>query len=517
LGYLAGLDQALRVRFATGETLADAGSELIVPMYEILAAILKTGTGSAIGLALAAAAAKIIAVTVGPSGFGLFSLLRQTYQTAIAFATLGGLTAVVQGISSQAGRARTQYVVTAGGIFLLGGLAGSMVLFFMAPQWAHWVLGRRDLESVLLMRWLSLPLFLGVLQAYASGVLNGHRAVGKLALVHSANGAALAILAYPAAYLVVRGDIRAFAWLLGAVALVSASLASLFVIRAGWLTPAMVVSPSPVSAQAARHFFTVAGPMLMTGLVSTGTLLALRALIARQFALSGAGFFDAAWTLGTMYTVLLLMSFMTYYLPTLSQTTDLQARLLLIGRMLRLSTSLLVILITAVIVLKPFVVSMLYSDKFHPALSILRWMLIAEYFRTSGQVFVMPILGRADMKTYSYIEVGWNAGFFVLSALAVLSLAWLPGVGLAYLIMYAAYLVYAFLHVRAHENFRVGRSLLWRWIIGLLIVAGSSVHSWTDAAVRSSVAVPWLVLAGIFAGSALPRESLRKLARQFRN
>jgi hypothetical protein len=358
---------------------------------------------------------------------------------------------------------------------------------------------------------------LGVLQAYASGVLNGHRAIGKLALVHSANGAALAILAYPAAYLVVRGDIRAFAWLLGAVALVSASLASLFVIRAGWLTPAMVVSPSPVSAQAARHFFTVAGPMLMTGLVSTGTLLALRALIARQFALSGAGFFDAAWTLGTMCTVLLLMSFMTYYLPTLSQTTDLQARLLLIGRMLRLSTSLLVILITAVIVLKPFVVSMLYSDKFHPALSILRWMLIAEYFRTSGQVFVMPILGRADMKTYSYIEVGWNAGFFVLSALAVLSLAWLPGVGLAYLIMYAAYLVYAFLHVRAHENFRVGRSLLWRWIIGLLIVAGSSVHSWTDAAVRSSVAVPWLVLAGIFAGSALPRESLRKLARQFRN
>jgi len=506
-----------RTKSAAGGTPADAGLELIAQMHEILAALVKTGTGSAIGLALAAAAAKIIAVTVGPGGFGLFSLLRQTYQTAVAFATLGGLTAVVQGISSHAGRARTQYIVTAGGIFLLGGLAGSAVLLFMAPQWAHWVLGRRDPESVLLIRWLSLPLFLGVLQAYASGVLNGYRAVGRLALVHSANGAALAIFAYPAAYLFVRGDIRAFAWLLGVVALVSASMASLFVVRAGWLTPAMVFSPSPVTAPAARHFFMVAGPMLMTGLVSTGTLLALRSLIARQFALSGAGFFDAAWTVGTMYTVLLLMSFVTYYLPTLSQTTDPQARLLLIGRMLRISTSLLVMLITSVVVLKPLVVSVLYSDKFHPALSILRWLLIAEYFRTSGQVFVMPILGRADMRTYSFIEVGWNAGFFVLSASAVLSLAWLPGVGLAYLIMYASYLIYAFLHVRAHENFRLERHLLSRWIVGLLIVAGSSVHSWTDEAVRLSVAVPWLVAAGIFAGSSLPRDSLRKLAAQLRN
>ncbi len=505
----------LRAGFASGETHAYAGSELITLMFEILAAILKTGMGSAIGLALAAAAAKIIAVTVGPSGFGLFSLLRQTYQTAVAFATLGGLTATVQGISSQTGRARTQYVVTAGGIFVLGGLAGSMALFFMAPQWAHWILGHRDPASVLLMRWLSLPLFLGVIQAYASAVLNGHRAVGRLALVHSTNGAAFAVLAFPAAYLVARGDIRAFAWLLGAVALTSASLASLFVIRERWLTPAMVISPSAVSLQAARHFFTVAGPMLMTGLVSTGTLLALRSLIARQFALSGAGFFDSAWTLGTMYSVLLLMSFTTYYLPTLSQTADPQARLLLIGRMLRLSTSLLVVLITAVVVLKPFAVRMLYSDRFLPALAVLRWMLIAEYFRTSGQVFVMPILGRADMKTYSYIEVGWNIGFFLLSSLAVLSFAWLPGVGLAYLIMYAAYLGYAFLHARAHENFRFERPLIWRWIIGLMIVTGSSIHSWTDSAVRLSVAAPWLVLAGIFAGSVLPKASVRKLARQF--
>lgn len=70
-------------------------------MREILKVFLKSGSGSAANVLLNVAALKILARMLGPSGIGLFSLLRQILQTALTAGTLSGQTALVQGASSQ--------------------------------------------------------------------------------------------------------------------------------------------------------------------------------------------------------------------------------------------------------------------------------------------------------------------------------------------------------------------------------------------------------------------------------
>src|SRR5207249_957846 len=119
--------------------------------------------------------------------------------------------------------------------------------------------------------------------------------------------------------------------------------------------------------------FPMAGTFMVTGFVGSGVPLAIRALTGREFGLHGAGILDVAWTLSMAYIGLVLSSFSTYYLPTLSGTKDSAARAQLIHQVLRMALFLMLPLVTGIIVLKPLVARLLYSDEFLPALPIMRW------------------------------------------------------------------------------------------------------------------------------------------------
>jgi O-antigen/teichoic acid export membrane protein len=67
------------------------------------------------------------------------------------------------------------------------------------------VLDRNDGQATSLVRWLALPVALGMASTYLNGVLNGFRAIGVLALLQILGAAALALLVYPASRLV-KGD-----------------------------------------------------------------------------------------------------------------------------------------------------------------------------------------------------------------------------------------------------------------------------------------------------------------------
>src|SRR5215210_2220953 len=102
-------------------------------MREIFKAVLTTGSGSGGRLLLGMATMKIMAVILGPSGVGLYSLLRQAVDFSNRFGTLGGETALVQGLASRKERVRDEYIVTTFWVFVLGALLIVTVLVVFAP------------------------------------------------------------------------------------------------------------------------------------------------------------------------------------------------------------------------------------------------------------------------------------------------------------------------------------------------------------------------------------------------
>src|SRR3712207_2281125 len=97
-------------------------------MRELVKAFLKTGSGSVGFLLFGVLTTKIMAVILGPTGVGLYSLLRQLLDVSKQAGTLGGEIALVQGLASRKEMERDNYLVTTFWIFMLGATLVVVVL-----------------------------------------------------------------------------------------------------------------------------------------------------------------------------------------------------------------------------------------------------------------------------------------------------------------------------------------------------------------------------------------------------
>lgn len=482
-------------------------------MREILIATLKTGSGTVGRVLFGMLSTKIVAVILGPSGVGLLSLLRQTVEVFNGFGTLGGSSALVQGLASHKGQVRDKYLVTTFWIFVLGALLVTGVFLIFAPWIAVWVFDNNDGQTTTMVRWLALPVALSVISSYLNGVLNGFRAIGLMALLQILGSAATASLAYPASRLVEVGYPVALIGMLTAPPVIGVVLGAWFALRAGWLAPLLNNLRMSLHSDSLRHFFSIAGPMLVTQLVALGTILAVHSLTVHSAGLADAGIFSAAWTLKSVYIMFVLQSLITYYLPTLSQTSDPLARIVLMQRTMRLTLLLIVPLVTSVIVLKPLAIEFLYSSGFTPSLEILRWMLIGDYFDAASWALAIPMVAYANMRVYFWTECLWHGGFLAFAALALFGFSSMQGIGIGYLMVCATYLVYCLYYARTRHRFPLTRAVIVPWLLGLALLVGASAHTWSYTHVDWFTAPLWIGAAVSFSWLSLNRNERRGVLR----
>jgi O-antigen/teichoic acid export membrane protein len=477
-------------------------------MRDLLQAFAKTAGGSAAALVMGMAAVKILAVLVGPAGVGVFSLLRQTQQTAVLLAIVNGQTAIVQGIASRASDGeRHRYTSVAFWICLAVTLLITLVFVAAPSQVAQLLIGRHDVgpATVQLIRFMALSVVFGAAYLFEMGVLNGYRMIGRGSLIQFMNYFAIATLAYPAGMLVRGGTPAAYAWLLNAGAIGAALLGAIFVARAGVVRLARPAWTDEDRA-AARHFVKLASTMMVSAALSYGVPLAVRSMIVRGFGFAGAGIFDVAWTLSMGYVMIVLTAFSAYYLPTLSGITDAEERIALVRRVLHLAIVLMLPLVTAVIVLKPLVISLLYTHEFLPALHIIRWMLIGDYFKVLSWVFSFTMLAYADVKMFLWTEIIWGAMTLGGSYIAVYGTHQLEHLGVVFFALYVLYLIVMAVYVRHRHAFafqlRDARSSIGAFVV----ILAASLLTWNDVTVNWPVAVVACIAAAAVAWLLLRRE-----------
>lgn len=479
-------------------------------MKELLTAVLQSSGASGAGLLLSIVATKILAVVLGPQGLGLFALIRQTYQTALITATLNGQAAVVQGIAVRTGMARQDFLATVRWILCLTVVGVALVFVLLPNPIVKLVAGQSGAIPADLVQWLSVPLVFSGAAMYAGAVLNGQRAIGRLALVSVAGAAVGALIAYPVAALVRAGYPGAFLIQLGVPAAAASLLGFWLIARAGW-SPGVTTGRWVLSTPMARYFLRLASAMMLTGVLATLIPLAIRALIVRRFALLGVGIFDVAWTISMTYVTLILASFSTYYLPTLSAAAESTRRSDLIRRVFRLETMVLVPLITATITLKPVVVRLLYSADFLAATGIMRWMLIGDYFKVTSWVLAYTMLAFADVRTLLWTELVWSGLNVAGAAFSILALNSLEGVGVTFLAVYALYFGFALLYTRRRNHFSLDRALALHWVLGLAVIVAASAWTWHDLAVRPLVTGAYVALACVVSWMVLTRDERERM------
>ena len=449
-------------------------------MKELIQAISKTGFASAVTIFTGIVCTKVLALVTGPTGVGLINILRQMVAFFLIPATINGNNAIVQGISKRHSKmSQIQYQSVVFWLVALLTLATAAGMVLWARPIASYFFKSPTQTEVAVIRFLAVPTVLTAGSYYVKALINGYRAIGRLALVDVSAAVSTLLLVYPVARLIAARHNTAFILYLALPQLVAVIFGVAFLNRMGrQRILGLKALDRALFWSETRYFVSFSATLMGTGLMLQGTVLAIQAVVANQMTIAAVGVFSAGWALSTRYLSLVTNSFGTYYLPTLTGVRDAVERDSLICNMQRVVILLLTPLLVLLIAFKPMVVRLLYTEDFLPAVDIIQWMLIADYLRFSAWTVGMLLLSERQLKVFFWKEILLQLFLLGGSICAVMVFQRLEGIGIAYLTTMTANLLFLVWYARRRYRFTVRKDVFFYWISGLLIVLGTSLAYW---------------------------------------
>ena len=402
-----------------------------------LVATTLVGAGSVVTLALGIVAMKVYALLVGPPGVGVLALLQSVLNLALLAASAGLQASTITAVAAadagdRRGSARS---VARTAIFLsmVAGTAGAIALLLLSHPIAEFMLGTGQRSTDVF--WLAPALLLSVTATVQAAVLAGmHRL--KLAtaagVITAVGGTAVSIV------IVGRLGIDGFASSLAATAVIQFAVAAYAVRRIG----IRVLSPPLVPAwRTTRDLLALGLPVALSQAVTNGALFIIPVLVLHTLGSTEVGYYRAAAAISVGIGTFFLAGIHQDFLPRIASTDDWAERVALVERRMRLVIGIGLPSILGLLAMGPFILDLLYSHEFRPALAILQWQLIGDLARLPTVVLTFSALAIRSRVTYFGLEA--TSGLAIIGGTVVgINLLGLGGPGAGYavaqLVTYAA-------------------------------------------------------------------------------
>ena len=468
-------------------------------MRDILKAATKIGFGTLAGLLASVITGKVLALELGAAGIGLYGVLRQLLQTLTMVGTFNGQSALVQGIARRT--TEIEQVRFSGSVFCLQmamATTVALILLICAPWLGPMLIPH--LQAVAMLRWIAVAMLVSVANLYIIGLLNGYRLVDSIVKYQVYGVIATLLLVYPSVLLIRNGHTFGFLLMLVGSAAFITITASRFLRRLGHLPK---IRDLAVRRNDATQFMGMSTALSIAGIVATGAQFAQSWIVAKWMGLEHAGQFWAAWTLSMSYLTLVLGAMGTYYLPSLSRITDSENRNELIRTYLKLVLMFVPLLVSIVILLKPWVIQLMFSSAMLPSLDIMRWMLIGDYFKAISYVMAYPMLAFNDMKWFLWSDIVFSLGMVGANFGWIASGGNMEGLGMIFMFAYISFLVVAISYMKIKNGFNVSYNEIVWFSSGLVLVILVSVSTWDSTAVSMKDLAYFLLFLVIYAAISL--------------
>lgn len=468
-------------------------------MRDILKAVSKVGFGTLAGLLASVVTGKVLALELGAAGVGLYGILRQLLQTLALLGTFNGQSVLVQGIGRLS--EPTEQLRFSGsvlGLQLLMGALVASVLLIGAP-WLGALLIPHE-QATPLLRWLALAMLVLVLNLFVLGLLNGHRLVNQIVKFQVWGVGVTLLTILPSVWLIRRGYSVGFVLMLvGSAAFVTAA-AAIALARRGLMPTLRSLTIRRVDAV---QFMRMSSVLTVAGIIATGAQYGQSWMVAKWLGLAHAGQFWAAWTLSMSYLTLVLSALGTYYLPSLSRITDALERRELVRTYLKIVLLFVPVLVSVVVVLKPWVIRIMFSSEMLPALEVMRWMLIGDFFKAVSYVIAYPMLAFNNMKWFFWTDLLFSVGMATASFIWIASGGGIEGLGVIFMFAYVVFLGAAMCYIRIEHGFHFTGAEGWRFGVGLLLVLLVSLLTWNSQIVSMADLAGGVGIVAVYCALAL--------------
>ena len=466
---------------------------------ESLRATAITGFTNFSTLAVSLVKSKVIAVRVGPEGIGLFGVLTAATGLVSTLAGLGITSSGVRQVASATGaqdpHAIARVVYTLRRTSVLSGVLGMLAVLLLAEPIARLTTGSE--EYAWLLRLLAPLILFTSVNGGQIALLRGLRRISDLARLRIFGAVVGTALAVPLVWV----------WGLHGIAPAMLMASSVGLAASWWYARQVRVAVQRLSwpevAGEAAALFSLGAAFLFTGLQQPIVQNALRGILVHASDLATVGQFLAAMALSHTYVNFVLDAMGLDYVPRLAQKKDDAVE---INRLVNEQTEIALLAavpgVTALVVLAPLVIPLLYSSRFDQAIEVFRWQCLGVLLKVAswplGYVLIAQARRTAFVITESVTNLVYVGAFYVL-----VRAAGLTGAAVSFAVLYLWYLPLVLLTVRHYTGFcwtpGARRTLLagfaayalalaaqahlvgpWQWGAEALLVAGVGIWSYRE-------------------------------------
>lgn len=396
------------------------------------------GGASFINIVVGLLRTKVLAILLGPTGVGLVSLYRGLLTTASTVATMGLDTVGTRQIAEANALGKERALAVARRALFWGTLilasVGTAVVWTFRKILAERVLDSKSHAGI--VAWLAAGVGLTVAAAAQGALIQGMRRIGDMARLSIYSGVLNTLLGI------------AVIWRWGRPALVYYVLITPV---ANFLLGYWYVSRLPRAAtyyavglgELAQQwkFLLSVGAAFMGGTLAMSVVqLWIRVDVGDVLGARALGQFQAAWTISTTYIAFVLSAMAADYYPRLTGVIrDSKAAARLVNEQTEIALLLSAPVFLAMMGLAPWVIRLLYTPAFAPAVGVLRWQILSDVLKVAAWPLGFIFLAAGDGRTFLWTEV---SSLLVMGGSIALFLrtVGLNITGIAYLACYIFYL-----------------------------------------------------------------------------
>lgn len=447
------------------------------------------GAASSVNVLVGLLRIKVVAVLLGPSGVGLIGILQSLMAAASTASSLGignvGTRQIAQaaGIGDQAGIDSARRALFWGAMILA--ILGGLVFWLLRNIISQLVMNDPDKSD--LIGWITIGVMLTVAASAQSALLTGMRRIGDIARMRVLSAVLCTAMGVAAVFWL--GENGLILYVL-AVPLAAFVVSHIFVMR----LPSVQSSRTPISVLLGQWgtMIRLGSAFMFAGLFAIGGQLVVRAIVQKELGANDLGYFQAAATISTTYLGFVLGAMSTDYYPRLAaaMSSSEQANRL-VNEQTQVALLLVGPVLLALLALVPWIIPLLYSQEFYPAVDVLRWQILGDVLKVMSWPLGFVILASGAGKTFVLTESLAISTFIIVVWLAI-PFAGVQATGIGFFSMYIVYLPLVYSISRSKTalrwDARVKRDALILLVSALCISFVGRVSDVLGAAIGLSIA-----------------------------
>lgn len=393
---------------------------------------------------------KIVAILIGTTGVGIVGLFTSGTSLIQSITQLGLSQSAVRDVSeanASGDQARVNRVVTVlRRLVWFTGLLGMLCVIAFSPVLSQTSFGNRDYTIAFIL--LSVTLLFAQLSGGQNVILQGTRRLKYLAKASVWGSLLGLVICVPLYYwLGVKGIVP------------NLILGSLTTMLLSWYFSRKV--PYTAVKLSFKEIIQEGGQMLKMGVAMSvsGVLVALssyilRSFINRQGGIDEVGLFQAGFIIMTTYVGLVFSAMGTDYYPRLSAVNkDNEKCKVVMNQQGEIGILILAPLILACIVFIPWIVRILYSERFLGANDYIIWAASGMLFKMASWAISFIFIAKGESKLFMINETAVNIYSLVFQILGYWLLG-LKGIGIGYALTFLCYFIQVYVISRIRYGFR---------------------------------------------------------------